>query len=386
MAPAATQLADRLVNARPLRIGMFSPYSLTVPGGVQAQVLGLAAAIRRRGHEVRVLGPCDGPPPAPFVTPLGDSLPTAANGSIVPLAPDPAAALRTFRVLRDENFDVWHLHEPFVPGPTLTALTLHSRPIVATFHAAGRSTSYRMLRPVLAPLLNRIDHATAVSRDAAALVERYLGGTFEVLFNGVDVSDGGDSQALRDERPSILFIGRHEERKGLGILLEAVESLDLDADLMPICWIVGDGPESARLRQRHADPDRFRWLGRLSDAERDARLRRATVLAAPSLRGESFGIVLLEGMAAGAVVVASDIEGYRNVATDGQDALLVPPGDASALAGAIRRVLTNPSLRDELCAAGSLRADSFSMSRLADLYIERYRQVMGAPSSPTRRA
>jgi phosphatidylinositol alpha-mannosyltransferase len=243
-----------------------------------------------------------------------------------------------------------------------------------------------MLRPVLTPLLNRIDHAVAVSPDAAALVERYLGGTFEVLFNGVDVSAGDDAQLVRDTRPSILFIGRHEERKGLGVLLEAVESLELDPHLTPICWIIGDGPESARLRQRHADPDRFRWLGRLSDTERDARLRRATVLAAPSLRGESFGIVLLEGMAAGAVVVASDIEGYRNVATDGRDALLVPPGNAAALAEAIRRVLTNDTLRMELCAAGSLRADSFSMSRLADLYIERYRQVIGAPGLPTRRA
>lgn len=364
-----------------LRIGMFSPYSLTVPGGVQAQVLGLAAAIRRRGHEVRVLGPCDGPPPAPFVTPLGDSLPTAANGSIVPLAPDPSAALRTIRALRDENFDVWHLHEPFVPGPTLTALTLHSRPIVATFHAAGRSSSYRMLRPVLAPLLRRIDHAVAVSPDAAALVQGHLGGEFEVLFNGVLEPSPSTVDSVGTDRPSVLFIGRHEERKGLRVLLGALDAVDDESSVeTPICWIIGEGPETGRLRQQYSDPSRFRWLGRVSDAEKAARLRSATVLVAPSLHGESFGIVLLEGMSAGAVVIASDIDGYRNVATNGHDSVLVPPGDAEAVATALRSVLTDRLLRERLRSQGRRRADQFSMDRLADLYIERYRMVIGALS------
>ena len=362
-----------------LRIGMFSPYSLTVPGGVQAQVLGLASAIRRRGHEVRVLGPCDGPPPASFVTPLGNSLPTAANGSIVPLAPDPAAVLRTVRVLRDERFDVWHIHEPFVPGPTLTALTLHSRPVVATFHAAGRSSGYRVLRNVLAPLMKRIDHAVAVSPDAAALVHEHLGGEFEVLFNGVEGVGTVAPDRDLDGTPSVLFIGRHEERKGLHVLLEAVDQLASMGSVAPVCWIIGDGPETPRLRQRYSDPTRFRWFGRVSDTEKAARLKSATVLAAPSLRGESFGIVLLEGMAAGAVVVASDIDGYRNVATNGLDARLVAPGDVAALAAALGELFDDPELRRDLRSAGTRRADGFSMDRLAEIYLERYRMVLGAP-------
>ncbi|MGA1035158.1 MAG: glycosyltransferase family 4 protein [Ilumatobacteraceae bacterium] len=366
---------------RALRVGMFSPYSLTVPGGVQAQVLGLAAAIRRRGHEVRVLGPCDGPPPAPFVTPLGDSLPTAANGSIVPLAPDPSAVFRTIRALRDEDFDVWHLHEPFVPGPTLTALTLHSRPIVATFHAAGRSSSYRMLRPVLAPLLRRIDHAVAVSPDAAELVRGHLGGDFEVLFNGVVDQSPPAEETVVSERPSVLFIGRHEERKGLRVLLEAFDSVAGSPRVDdPICWIIGEGPETNRLRQQYSDPRRYRWLGRVSDAEKATRLRAATVLVAPALRGESFGIVLLEGMSAGAVVIASDIDGYRNVATNGQDSILVPAGNVEAVADALRSVLHDPELRDRLRAQGRRRAAEFSMDRLAEIYVERYRLVTGAIS------
>ena len=172
-----------------MRIGIVSPYSLTVPGGVQAQVLGLARELRRRGHETRVLGPCDGPPPESFITPLGDSLPLSANGSVAPIAPDPSAALRTLRVLNDEQFDVIHLHEPLAPGPTSTALMVHRAPTVGTFHMAGTSASYRILRPALSRLITRIDHKVVVSKDALALVQSYLGGEYEVLFNGVELDE-----------------------------------------------------------------------------------------------------------------------------------------------------------------------------------------------------
>ncbi|MFM7409977.1 MAG: glycosyltransferase family 4 protein, partial [Actinomycetota bacterium] len=139
-----------------LRIGMLCPYSLTIPGGVQMQVLGLARELRAMGHEVRVLGPCDGAPPEPFVTPLGNSLPTAANGSVAPLAPDASAALRTIRALNDEDFDVIHLHEPLAPGVTMTALLLRLAPTIGTFHAAGDSASYRMLNKAVRWLASRI--------------------------------------------------------------------------------------------------------------------------------------------------------------------------------------------------------------------------------------
>jgi phosphatidylinositol alpha-mannosyltransferase len=238
-----------------------------------------------------------------------------------------------------------------------------------------------MLRPVLAPLLRRIDHAVAVSPDAAALVQGHLGGEFEVLFNGVLEPSPSTVDSVGTDRPSVLFIGRHEERKGLRVLLGALDAVDDESSVeTPICWIIGEGPETGRLRQQYSDPSRFRWLGRVSDAEKAARLRSATVLVAPSLHGESFGIVLLEGMSAGAVVIASDIDGYRNVATNGHDSVLVPPGDAEAVATALRSVLTDRLLRERLRSQGRRRADQFSMDRLADLYIERYRMVIGALS------
>lgn len=350
---------------------MVCPYSLSVPGGVQAQVLGLARELRRSGHEVRVLGPCDGPPPESFVTPLGDSLPTAANGSIAPLAPDPAAALRTFRALRDEAFDVLHVHEPLAPGPAITTTTLHTAPTVGTFHAAGRSSSYRALGPMLRRLLDRLDHKVVVSKDALALVQGHLGGEYEVLFNGVETTEIRSATPMRRSRPAVFFLGRHEERKGLDVLLAAVRRADLDIS----CWIAGDGPDTKRLRSEHADDDRLEWLGRITDAEKHARLRGASVFCAPSLHGESFGVVLIEAMAAGTPVVASALDGYRNVATDDVDALLVPPGDVDALAAALTRVIGDPELGERLVHAGQRRAGEFAMSSLAARYVDIYTRI-----------
>ena len=232
-----------------MRIGIISPYSLSVPGGVQAQVLGLARELRRQGHEARVLGPCDGPPPEPFVTPLGNSLPTAANGSIAPLAPDASAALRTIRALRDEQFDVIHVHEPLAPGPPMTTLVMGGAPIVGTFHAAGVSTSYRVFKPLLDRMLRRIDVKVVVSKDALDLVESHFpkhGEGVRMLFNGVDIATISAAPVVQPTGPTIFFCGRHEQRKGLAVLLEAFTKLPADARL----WIASDGPDGAALRAR----------------------------------------------------------------------------------------------------------------------------------------
>ncbi len=357
----------------PLRIGLVSPYSLSVPGGVQAQVLGLARELRSRGCEARVLGPCDGPPPESFVTPLGNSLPTAANGSVAPLAPDPSAALRTLRALNDEAFDVIHLHEPMAPGITMTALLVHRAPTVGTFHAAGVSLGYRMLRPALRRIVNRLDHRVVVSKDAGELAHEHIGGEYEVLFNGVDIGAIRADQTARARTrstrpPAIFFCGRHEHRKGLSVLLDAVEQMTTPIEV----WVASDGPETAALTARHAHNPSIVWLGRISEAEKFHRLRTCDVFCAPSLGGESFGVVLIEAMAAGATVVASALAGYRNVATDGVDAVLVEPGDPRLLAGALDRVLRDQAFAGTLRAAGAARAEDFSMIRLADRYLQIY--------------
>jgi phosphatidylinositol alpha-mannosyltransferase len=256
---------------------------------------------------------------------------------------------------------------------------VHSAPTVGTFHAAGTSASYRILGPALSRLIRRIDHKVVVSKDALELVRSHLGGEYEVLFNGVEL------EAIRSiapwphdaerARPTVFFCGRHEERKGLRVLIDAVVQAELDVDV----WIAGEGPDTAELTTATAGDRRFHWLGRVTDAEKFARLRTADVFCAPSLHGESFGVVLIEAMAASTAVVASSLDGYRNVATHEADALLVEPGDVEALGEALRRVVTDDGLADRLRRRGDVRADGFAMTALTDRYLEIYRSI--CPSS-----
>jgi phosphatidyl-myo-inositol alpha-mannosyltransferase len=354
-----------------VRVGLVCPYSLTLPGGVQGQVLGLGRALRDLGIDARVLGPCDGPPPDTFVTPLGNSIPTAANGSMAAIAPDPSASLRTIRALRDEHFDVVHLHEPLAPGPTLTALVFSDRPMVGTFHRAGESAWYRAFRRLGTWAAGHLDVRAAVSAEARAAVARTFGGTYEVVWNGIDVGRYRQAEPWPTTGPTVLFVGRHEPRKGLAVLLDALAHLPTDVQL----WVASEGPETARLREATRDDDRIEWLGTIGEDEKMRRIRGADVLCAPSLHGESFGVVLLEGMAAGTPVVASDLAGYRNVARPDQDALLSPPGDPAALAVALEIALEAGPKVQALVASGEQRAGSFSLESLAKRYLDLYAEA-----------
>jgi phosphatidylinositol alpha-mannosyltransferase len=358
-----------------VRVAQVCPYSLTIPGGVQGQVLGLARALRSQGHQVRVMAPCDGPPPDGGVAPLGRSIPLAGNGSVAPLAPDLPCALRTIRTLRDEDFDVVHLHEPLAPGPSLTTLLYSDRPMVGTFHRSGASLAYSVLRPLVRTAVGYLAWRCAVSADAQATAQAALGGIYEPVFNGIETERFAKATAWPTAGPTIVFIGRHEPRKGVETLLAAFSRLPPDTRL----WMVGEGPQTAELRQRTIDDTRIEWLGRISDSEVAARLRGAEVFCAPSLHGESFGVVLLEAMAAHTAIVASDLPAYRKVTGDGRDALLVPPGDVDALADALRRALEDRGLGERLAVAGEARAGDFAMDRLAERYVQIYTDIMRQP-------
>ncbi len=343
-----------------------------MPGGVQNQVMALARALRSRGHEARVLAPCDGPPPAAFVVPLGASVRQPSNGSVAPIAPDPAAQFRTIQALWAEDFDVLHLHEPGVPGPALTSMFVKPAPIVGTFHAAGSQPAYDVLGPVARRVGARIDCKVAVSRDALELAAPSVGGDWVTLFNGIELGGLQSATPWPTAGPTVFFLGRHEPRKGLPVLLDALGAMRDDVTI----WVAGEGDETAELRRRHTD-SRIEWLGRIDDAERDSRMVSADVFCAPSLGGESFGIILLEAMAAGTAVVASAIPGYTKVATaeapDGSlpatpAAVLVPPGDAQGLGKAIQGVLDDPVGTKSLVDSGLRRAAAFDMELLADRY------------------
>lgn len=356
-----------------MRVSIVCPYSLSVPGGVQGQVLGLARALRADGIDARVIGPTDGPPPEPGITTVGPSVGFATNGSVSPMAEDQTiASERTLEALRAFEPDVIHLHEPLVPGPTSAALLGSEVPKIGTFHAAGEAgaPAYKALRKLAVSAARRLAVRVAVSPDARSMAEAALGGSYLILPNGLDVDAFAKVEPTPSSRPSVLFLGRHEPRKGLGVLLDAWTGIDRDATL----WVASDGPETESLQERKTP--HVEWLGRISEPEKLARLKGATVFCAPALGQESFGIVLLEAMAAGTAVVASDIPGYRNVAHDGVDAVMVPPDDPQALRHALRRLLDADDLRARLEEAASIQVLDFSLTRLARRYVDVYEQAI----------
>jgi phosphatidylinositol alpha-mannosyltransferase len=258
--------------------------------------------------------------------------------------------------------------------------------MVGTYHRAGVSRWVPILKPLAELVGRRMTIRVAVSEAAKKTGELSSGGRFEVLFNGVDVERFAHAEPFRDEqrRPSVLFLGRHEQRKGLNVLLDAFAMVERPA----VLWIAGDGPAGEVQRRRHPESDRVHWLGTISDDEVAARLAGADVLCAPSVAGESFGMVLLEGMAGGCAVVASDIEGYR--AASGGYATLVPPRDVAALARAL-----GVALADAVEGSGQSSPDArkaafehargWSMDVLAECYLDVYRRAIEAYGDAHRR-
>ncbi|HVC14839.1 MAG TPA: glycosyltransferase family 4 protein [Acidimicrobiales bacterium] len=357
-------------GAAGLRVAMVCPYDLSRPGGVQGQALGLARALRRTGHDVVVVAP--DARRAGWVTGhayvAGRSVGLSANGSVAPVSISPLAARRAVDAVREWGADVVHLHEPLAPALGYGFLLAGRWPVVGTFHRSGVPRAAPFISPFARLACGRIQVRAAVSDVARRTAAAMCGGDVEVLFNGVDMARFAGAHPVASARPAVFFLGRHERRKGLGVLLDAFSGLSArgtDAEL----WVAGSGPETEALRLRYPESERVRWLGVVSDEEAADRLSGAAVLCAPSLGGESFGMVLLEAMAARCRVVASDIPGYREAS--GGHATLVPPGDARALEGALVRLLGEPATPSVL-DAGSAHAEGWSTDRLAARYVDAY--------------
>jgi phosphatidylinositol alpha-mannosyltransferase len=357
-----------------VKVAVVCPYSLGFPGGVQTQVVALTIAMRASGITVDLYAPCDDLVPPYQMICLGPSLRLRANGSVAPTGLRPKTLYRLFKHLRNNDYDVIHLHEPLAPGPSLITLAAARAPIVATFHRQGVSNIYRIFGRAIRPLTSKIFRRFAVSPEAAKTATAVAGGSYEILGNGVDLKRFSDGPIWPKDSPAVLFLGRHESRKGLEVLLRAVPKCD------PLIkfWIAGDGPESTELQRKYANLENVEWLGRISDAEAASRMRAADIYVAPSLFGESFGVVLLEAMAASTLVVASDIDGYRDVARNRREAILVPPGDSLRLAEAIETGLSDTSLVEKLVIAGHKRASEFSIEEIARRYILAFEEATKA--------
>jgi phosphatidylinositol alpha-mannosyltransferase len=296
----------------------------------------------------------------------------SVNGSRAPVSPWPATMARTVSALRSFAPEVVHVHEPVVPGPSLAALIMGPRPVVGTFHRSGADFAYRAYGHLVAPWVRRLDAVFAVSEEAKATALACVGrlaGVIEVIPNGVEVRGYESVEPWPAKAPTVAFVGRHEPRKGLGILLDAFGSLPDSTRL----WVMGSGPETPALQSRYAAQRRIEWLGVVDDEERAARLKGADVLVAPSIGGESFGVVLLEAMAAGTAVVASDLPGYR--LAGGGAARLVPAGDPAALAKAVGGVLLDDAERARLADRGRQRASECDMAGVADSYRDAYARL-----------
>jgi phosphatidyl-myo-inositol alpha-mannosyltransferase len=364
-----------------VKIGVVCPYALSLYGGVQGQVAGLASTYAAAGHEVTVVAPAANGPVADAlrhrgvrVIDAGRTVGIPANGSVAPIALSPAAAVRVRRGLVAAGVEVVHVHEPLAPVAAWGLLLAPLAPMVATFHRSGGGGWLRVLAPVR-PLVGRaFAESFAVSPPAATFARLVTSAPTQVLFNGIELPP--ERASLQRSTSQVAFIGRHEHRKGLEVLLRAHDGL-AGVDLV----IAGAGPETEDLRARFPETTTRHWLGVIDDDQKRALLSTADVVCLPSLGGESFGVVVLEALAAGAVTVVSAIDGYTQAANG--HALLVPPGDPDALRetlAAAAAMATSGTGHGSERARGAARAHAttWSMEALGGKYLEVYQRVIDA--------
>ncbi|MBW3620347.1 MAG: glycosyltransferase family 4 protein [Actinobacteria bacterium] len=360
-----------------MRIVLVSPYDMDVPGGVQSHVAHLASELRRGGDEVRVVAP--GTRSRGGLVAVGGSVRIPFNDSVAPIALDPRVLRRTRDAVAAFAPDVVHVHEPAVPWVALSASLAGVAPTVGTYHAwSDRDRAYRAARPMLRRVARRLDALIAVSDAAADYHSRALGipeRDFRIIPNAVDVDRFARALPIPgDLPPTLLFVGRLERRKGLEQLIRAMMILKPERPDVRLL-IVGEGPERDRCQEMI--PARLRsdvvFLGRVDLDDLPRFYRSADLFVSPALGGESFGIVLLEAMAAGTPVVASDIPGYRSVLRHELHGRLVPPGDPRALADAILTLLDNPALRGAMGREAQAAVRDYDWAavtaRLRSLYV-----------------
>jgi phosphatidyl-myo-inositol alpha-mannosyltransferase len=366
-----------------MRIGMVCPYSFDVPGGVQAHVLQLAEVMRGYGHDVSVLAPSSPDVTLPdYVVSGGKAVPIPYNGSVARLRFGPATHRLVKRWLVQGDFDVLHLHEPNAPSLSMLALMIAEGPIVATFHTSTtKSFTLSVFQGILRPWHEKIVGRIAVSDLARRWQMEALGSDAVEIPNGVDVASFASAPPLDGyPRPgkSVLFLGRFDEpRKGMAVLLGALPALVAAFPEVEIL-VVGRGDEEELTEEAGDLAGHLRFLGLVNDAEKASAMRSADVYCAPNTGGESFGIVLVEAMAAGTAVVASDLDAFRRVLEDGTAGRLVPIDDSEALAAALIEILGDDEARARYVEAATEAVHRYDWSVVAQDILRVYETVAGA--------
>jgi len=368
-----------------VRIGIVCPYDWTVPGGVGNHVRGLAPELRRLGCEVDVLAPASRPVSDRGFVSLGGSFPVPYNGSVARIAIGPRTRMRVRRALAAGRYDLVHVHEPLSPSVGMLATKASRVPVVGTFHAnIDRSLAVTLARPVLRRTFDRLDGRIAVSPSARDTWQRWFGGSMAVVPNGVGDEFFSKAEPLpgyRDGAPTVLFVGRLEPRKGLVYLVRAFLRLKPSFPRLRLL-VVGRDDAKQREKLMAMVPPRLRtdvsFVGSVPQVDLPSYFASADVFCAPSLGGESFGIVLVEAMAVGVPVVCSDIGGYRDLVRDDQEGVLVPPRDPEALAVALGALLDNPARRAALGEVALETAKRYAWDVVAGQVAEVYRGVLGS--------
>jgi len=377
-----------------MNIALVSPYDFPFPGGVTQHIYYLDKHFRDLGHQVKIIAPCAGEDPEQLAdnvvatTSRVISIPFSGSKARIPYSP--AVNWRVKRALHAEDFDIVHAHEPMTLPVPIMALT-HSRAInVGTFHAY-RDTHliYKYGRRVFQPFFDKLHGKIAVSEAAKATVARYFGGDFVIIPNGIDANRfGGEHvrplEQYADGRLNILFVGRLEPRKGFRYLLRA---FPLIKEELPHARLIVVGAYRKKemssflhyTREHHLTGVKF--VGRVSDEELPRYYRSSHVFCAPSTGFESFGIVLLEAMAAGTPTVASNIPGYRDLLEDGREGFLAEPKNERSLAEAIIRILKDPAMQKRMGAQGRAKAPQYSWRQVALRVLDYYQELLNRKGS-----
>lgn len=379
-----------MTGAGARRIAIVCPYDWTVPGGVKNHVHNLAVELRGQGYHADVLAPAERDVHEPNFVSLGGSLPIPYNGSIARIAMGPRTTQHVRRALLDGGYDLVHVHEPLSPSVGLIAVIQASVPVVGTFHAnLDRSAALRVGSPVLRKAFSKLSARIAVSESARSTWQRYFGGPMAIVPNGVPGEWFGKAAplpAFADGRPMLLFVGRLEPRKGVAYLVRAFLRLKPEHPGLRLV-VVGRDPRNVQAKAMAIVPPRYRpdvlFVGNVPQDDLLSYYASADIFCAPSLGGESFGIVLVEAMATGLPVVASDISGYRDLVRDGQEGLLVPRRDPDAIAAALGMLLDYPRRREAMGEAARETAAQYAWDLVGKEVVEVYEEVLAtAPPRP----